>query len=320
MEQEDHTAFVEAINLLEFGLIKNVSIILNDTTRSVSEMVKALDDLLDFDSRKRTQMMFYVLWILLHDLSRRKIERNTINIKTQIRELVKMTSDCGDVDSFKTSVIGFRELYTSSFTDVSFRLNDVASIYVNDNEGCSVQMLFEPSLGIDGRFPVQSISGKVKIQKHQLGIHVSRAGIMPRYVECFLRSMYFSSPYRKNNQSFGALKLGLFEIPFVSVSIQREFCKILDYVDLSSGLEKKYFERVMDLMVLEHVYKEEFAVSKICLTNIVREFPDLQKFEDDNERKVKLANVYSEHVETQSEMSVQLLMAIDLKVAKNRIS
>lgn len=320
MEQEDHTAFIEAINQLEFGLIKNVAIILNDVTKTVSEMVKALDDLLDFDSRKRTQMMFYVLWILLHDLSRKKIEGNIINIKTQIRELVKLTSDCEDVESFRSSVISFRELYTDSFTDVSFRLNDVASIYASGDEECSVQMLFEPSFGIDGRFPVQSISGKVKIQKHQLGIHVSRAGIMPRYVECFLRSMYFSSPYRKHNQIIGTMKLGLFEIPFVSVSIQKEFCKILDYVDLSSGLEKKYFERVMDLMVLEHVYKEEFAMSNICITNIVRDFPDLQKLEDDNERKLKLANVYSEHVESQSEMSVQLLKAIDLTVAKTMIS
>lgn len=320
MEQDDHTEFIEAINHLEFGLVKNVGIILNASIRSVNELIKALDDLLDFDSRKRTQMMFYVLWILLHDLSCRKIGENTCRIKKQIQELVKLTSDCEDVEQFKSKVICFRSFYTSYFPDLKFRLNEVASIYSNKDDESNVHMLFEPSLGIDGRYPVQNISGKVKIQKHQFGIYVNRVGINVRYVECFLRSMFFSSYIKKADQGIGSIKLGMFEIPLVPESVQNEFEKILDYVELSSGLEKKYFERVMDLMVLEHVFREEFELSNIYITKLILEFPDLKQCKDDNEKKLTLSNVYRHYAEPSSLMSTQLLMAIDLNVSKDLIS
>lgn len=317
MEQEDHSDFVKAINTLEFGFVRNVRTILYESSISRKELSKALDDLLSFDSSKRTQMMFYILWVLLHDMSREKIVTNSYKVVEQIRDLVSLISNCKDVETFKREVLTFRQQYEQTVSDVEFKLGDVA-IILSPKEGQrqEVDLLMEPYLDLDGRFPVQHLEGDVVLQKHLLGIKINRCGIMSRYVECFLRSLLFSAPYIKANQGIGLLKLQQATIPFVDEDVQNVFCNIIKYVDLATGLEKKYFERILDLMVFEQTYKREFSDANISIISIVNMFPDLSVYDNDNERKQTISLVYSEQSDVKSELSVQLLMSVDLEVLR----
>ena len=320
MEQENHEDFIKAINTLEFGFVRSVRSILNDSAITTADLSKALDELLNFDSRKRTQMMFYVLWVLLHDLSHEKLVRNATDVGGQIRSLVALMSNCKDVDTFKMEVLAFRREYEQVVSDVEFHLDDVADILTPDaSQKVEVDMLLEPNVGIDGRFPVQSLEGKVVLQKHVLGIKVTRAGIRPRYVECFLRSLMFSAPYLNAKQNLGSLKLQQVSIPYADENTQAVFCNIIRYVDLATGLEKKYFERILDLLVYEQTYKKEFVDANINLLSIVSTFPDLSRCDNNNQRKESLSLVYNEQSDVKSDLSVQLLMSIDLDVFRQHI-
>lgn len=319
MEQENHDDFIKAVNTLEFGFVRNVRSILEDNAITSAELSRALDELLNFDSRKRTQMMFYVLWVLLHDLSHEKLVRNARNVSSQIRSLVALMSNCEDVDTFKEEVLEFRHQYEEVVSEVKFKLGDVANILSpSDSQRHDVDMLLEPNVAIDDRFPVQRLEGKIMLQKHVFGIKVNRVGIKPRYVECFLRSIMFSRPYLKSKQSLGLLKLQQVSIPYVDDSIQSVFCNIIQYVDLTTGLEKKYFERIMDLLVFEQAYKKEFVASNINILSIVSTFPDLSECNNDNNRKEIVSLVYNEQSDVKSELSVMLLKSIDLSFIRNQ--
>lgn len=320
MEQEDNTGFIQAINTLEFGFVRNVRTILYDSSTSSAELSKALDDLLHFDSWKRTQMMFYILWVLLHDLSHDKIVERVYEVVNHIKYLVSLIPNCEDVDVFKSKVLSFRHQYEQTSSDVTFKLGEVANVLLpKENVEQEVDMLIEPSVGFDGRFPVQSFMGKIILQKHLFGIKITRNGIWPRYVECFLRSILFSAPFFKAKQGIGSLKLQQFEIPYVDENVQKIFCNIVQYVDLATGLERNYFERIMDLLVFEQTFKREFLNANINILSIIQTFPDLSEFDTDNDRKQKITLVYGEQSDVKSELSVQLLMSIDLDILRQQI-
>lgn len=317
MEQEGHEDFVGAVNSLEFGFVRNVRDVLQDSTKALPEYSKALDDLLNFDSRKRTQMMFYILWVLLHDLSHEKIVKQAAEVRKQIHSLVTLISVCKDVGTFKRSVLDFRSQYAQTCPDAMFELGEVANVISPKDERTSdVDMIIEPILGIDGRFPVQSLKGNVVLQKHQLGIKIVRSGIQPQYVECFLRGHLLISLINKNKQEIGALRLQHFNIPYLGERMQMVFCNIVKYVDLATGLEKRFFQRIMDLLVFEQIHKQEFDLAKINILELVKTFPSLSGCSDDNERKQIISSVYSEQSNVKSHLSSQLLMAVDLEVLR----
>ena len=128
-----------------------------------------------------------------------------------------------------------------------------------------------------------------------------------------------SAPYLNAKQSLGSLKLQQVSIPYADENTQAVFCNIIRYVDLATGLEKKYFERILDLLVYEQTYKKEFVDVNINIFSIVSTFPDLSKCDNDNQRKESLSLVYNEQSDVKSDLSVQLLMSIDLDVLRQHI-
>jgi hypothetical protein len=108
------------------------------------------------------------------------------------------------------------------------------------------------------------------------------------------------------------LRINQFEIPYVKLDMQNIFCNLSHYVDLATGLQKKYYERILDLMVYEIVYREVFSAAKVSVINIVKEFPVLPYSDVDDVNSI-VNKVYLEQSDPKSEMSILLLKAIDLK-------
>lgn len=312
MEQDDHTLFVKSVNILEFGFLKNLEAVIGYQEISSQNLKEGLDDLLNFDS-KRTQMMFYILWVLLHDLSLSRIIDSKEEIKKNIKVLVNLASKCYDVNMFKKRVLEFRDKYKADSSEIKFKLRDVVDVIIPKEETIyNIDIVIEPMVGTDGRFPVQSLTGKVNLPKHQVGLKINRDGINPRYIECFLRSKFIAKPFSALSQKLSSSKLQQFEIPYICEQTQHLYGVILSYIDNSTGLERKYFERMMDLMVYELVYPEKFKTAEISIIDIVRSFPDLADCENDNDRKKKVATVYEKQSNNNSKLSLQLLKSIDL--------
>lgn len=320
MEQEDLSSFVFAINSLEFGFVRNVKTVLelgcldsNNTSLS-----KRFEGLLNFEGSKRTQMMFYLLWILLHDLSTAKIANNRDFVFDRVRSIVMMFSDGTDVDTFKDAVKSFREEYASLDPEVAFRISDVADVYEQKEEEAKqgVDMIVDMVVTPLRRFEVQHVQGQLPLQKQQLGIKVTRSGIAPRYVESILKSRLFYYCCTGNNQAVRKSNLYSFEFPFAPPFVQKQFAKLLLYTETATGFERDYFERILDLLVYEQAYRDEFMQSNIRVLNLVEGMPDLEHVEDENQRKIFMKEVYGQQNQPDAKMALMLLKSIDLGISQ----
>lgn len=333
MEQENHSDFIYAINSLEFGFVRNVKTILEvepyPSTINGS-LSKRLDSLLNFVGSKRTQMMFYLLWILLHDLSNKKIAESRFKVFNRVKEIVTMFSDGTDIDDFKATVNEFRNEYASIEPEVDFHLLEVAELLDNKDireEKAEKESLEEDKQNVDmvldliltpmRRFNVQHVQGELPLMKQQLGIKMTRSGIAPRFVESVLKSRLFyyyctalKSPQVKKTT------VANFEIPFVSPAVQVQMAKVLLYTEIATGLERDFFERILDLMVYERIAIDEFHRANISVLDIVKDLPDLAEVDDENRRKIILKEVYSRENQPDAQMALMLLKSIDLEISR----
>ncbi len=334
MEQEDHSDFICAVNSLEFGFVRNVKTILDQdllsTSSSSVSLGKRFDNLLNFEGSKRTQMMFYLLWILLHDLSNRKIADDRFMVFNHVKEIVTMFSDGTDIDEFKIAVSDFRNKYASIEPEVDFHLPEVAELFEckeNREEKIEKESLEEERQNVDmvldmiqtpmRRFNVQHVQGELPLMKQQLGIKIARSGVEPRYVESVLKSRLFyyyctalKTPQIKKTTVFN------FDIPFVPPAVQAQMVKVLLYTEIATGLERDFFERILDLMMYERIATDEFRRANISVLDIVKELPDLAEVDDENRRIIILKEVYSRESQPDAQMALMLLKSIDLEISR----
>lgn len=327
MEQEDHSDFVFAINNLEFGFVRNVKTILDGgfLTSSNNSLGKRLDNLLNFEGSKRTQMMFYLLWILLHDLSTRRIAEDHYTVYNRVKSIVAMFSDGTDVEEFKAAVSDFRKEYATIEPEVDFHLTEVAELYENkenldtkdEEDKKEVDMILDIMISPLRRFNVQHVQGALPLMKQQLGIKIIRSGIAPRYVESILKSRFFYY-YCTSQHTMQVKKSAVqnLDIPFVPLIVQAQMAKILLYTEIATGLERDFFERILDLMVYERAALDEFRQSGISVFDLVKDLPDLSEEEDENRRKIILKEVYSKQNQPEAQMALLLLKSIDLKISR----
>ncbi len=322
MEQEDNVDFVTAINKLEFGFVKNIKTILSNDNQigNTSILSKKFDLLMNFESSKRTQMMFYVLWILVHDLSSTKIAQNIDIVFYQVKHIVSLFSNGSDIESFKESVSVFRKQYITEEQEVDCRLSDVSEIYEYQEYGgkSTFDMCVDLQINPQRRFNVFHISEPCLLQKHQIGLKINREGINSKYVECILKSRWFyfysvsnTVPQIKKNVVYN---LGF---PLASIFEQTQMAKILDYTIYANGLEREYFERILDCMVYELTSHEEFNQANISFFEIVKDLLVLSSASwNDEQRRVYLKEVYTTLNHPNSKMSLYLLKSIDLSIAR----
>lgn len=319
MEQEDQSEFIYAINILEFGFIHNVKAILSVNAKTNSQILsKELENLLSFESNKRTQMMFYVLWMLLHDLSYRKLEDNRDNVVNNVKEIVSMLSNDSDIDKFKGAVRLFRQRYSINSPEVKFKISDVAEIFMGDGSDVRyhVDMVVDFHQNPERRFSVQNVKGKLQLQRHQVGLKFKRQGIDPRSIECVLKSRLFYFSCTDSDSMVKKAGINYFMFPFVNVYVQKEMSKILQYTELAKGLEKNYFERFLDLLVYEQVFSEDFKDAKIDILGLIKLFPELNEELDENRRKILISEIHRSQSQPEAKAALILLKAIDMKIIK----
>ena len=107
-----------------------------------------------------------------------------------------------------------------------------------------------------------------------------------------------------------------FEIPFVSPAVQVQMAKVLLYTEIATGLERDFFERILDLMVYERIAIDEFHRANISVLDIVKDLPDLAEVDDENRRKIILKEVYSRENQPDAQMALMLLKSIDLEISR----
>lgn len=306
--------FVYATNQIEFDFVCNLRAVLADY-KTNPELNKAFESLILVENGKRTQMSFYILWILLHDMSSEVLKQNHLVAFEQIKTICGMTNSCKDVAVFYDAVREFRSKYGSASRPVCVPVSGVAMVIDGFNEICNVQCVkFSKKVRVDNRFEAQSVDG-IQSDDNAIFLQVNRAGFLQRYVEAFLRSKLFWYYYNLNNKRILSAIDDKGAMPFVSEYIQEQFVKILDYVDASISSSHSYFERLLDVMFYELIFQYEFDESGVKVIEVVKSIPSLKNLSE-NERFEKSKEVYNDLIDTRHLLGMYLLKVIDIDSVK----
>lgn len=311
IEQVDSTDFIKAINLLEFGFLRNVRTLLGDKKETSIKPSQSLDDLLRFERGRRTQMMFYILWVLLHDLSHKDLLNKCQWTRAQIGDMIDLMKACDNVSEFKQKITAFRNQFKEENGPLMFKLSDVAEVISVKEESIqtNVHFVLDPIPEFGGRFSIQYVDGDIALQGDHIGIRVKREGIEPQYIGGVLHSSIF----RFEPTRYTPNQLGQISIPFVEEDSQECVGKTVRYIDQTHGLERNFFERILDLLVYEIIIGNEKDTSKLSIYHLIAALPDIRNT-NDNDKKQIIYQVYNQLSRPDSDMSLCLLKAVDMDI------
>lgn len=306
--KDDNLQFIEAINKIEFNFVSNLKLIVSDS----SNLSKDLDLLMKVENGKRTQMSFYILWLLLHDMPSEVLKERYICAKYEISNILKMTDYCTGTDAFISAVKEFRERYSQKVFSMYLSLNKISTILTPvkfDIEKSLIILQKKPR--IDKRFNAE-IQKTLEVTDDAIYIQLHRAGFELRFIEAFLRSKLFYYFYTTANKRIhSAINLDN-ALPFLPLEKQKVFINILEYIDISRDLLKSYFERLLDLMFYECYYPSAFANASVYIHETLKNSFSLENLLDDEKIK-KVGEIYEEQTETNNIIGMYLLKAVDIK-------
>lgn len=313
--------FIEAANKIEFGFITNLKAILMDY-RTQQELSKGLDLLLSVKQGKRTQMSFYILWLLLHDMPSDVLSNNYKSAFEEVKQICAMTDSC-DAGTFIKRLTDFRTKFDrkhrplfSCVGDVMKRPTEKPDRILNDTVQC---VLLSTRPTIANRFDVRNhsaiISESATCESTFVALELIRPGIRLRYVEAFLRSRLFVHTYRLANGKINNALNDFSSMPVVEEQTQLQVIKILDYVDNSFSIVRNYFLQLLDTMFCELSFPDEFERYGVKVFDETLNIPSLEE-KDEDERLKFVEEVYLQLSKPNHKMSLYLLKVMDIDAVK----
>lgn len=310
---EGNDGFIYASNKIEFNFVLNLRSVLSDLD-SNQDLNKGLDSLLSVENGKRTQMSFYILWILLHDMPSMTLRQRNKEAFIGIRKIFNFIDSCNDVKNFIKAVDEFRNQFGYPSGSMTCPVSGVTKIY--DKSDCQIieciKLPRKP--GIDYHFYARK-SDFVEKDSDVLYLGVNRAGIRQRYVEAFLRSRLFSYYYKLNKEQILSALNYRYAMPLVSMDNQMLVAKTLDYVDNSYSLSNDYFQRLLDIVFYELAFDGEFKQNGIKVLDVVKTLPSLNDIEK-KARPDKVLEIYSQLTDTNHILGMYLLKVIDVEIVR----
>lgn len=314
MYHKNNNYLIEAVNRIEFDFVANLKRILSDSD-SYSTINKELDSLLKVENGKRTQMSFYILWLLLHDMPNDVLRINREEVKKEISEICQMTgSNAGstaNMSNFFSKVKMFREKYSKPQHRVCLCINNIITTNIQFNTAEEV-IILQRKPRIDYRFNAKTSKSEENIDS-AIYIQLCRPGFRSRYLEAYLRSKLFYYFYVIGNCHLHTAMSIDNSMPFASLEQQDNVVKVLEYIDISESLQKNYFERLLDLMFYELYAPSAFADSSVYILEIVKKYPSLNSLAD-KDKFMKINEIYEEQTHTNSVIGMYMLKAIDIEV------
>jgi hypothetical protein len=308
MYKSDNIQFIEAVNQIEFNFVSNLKIILSNS----NNLSKELDSLMKVENGKRTQMSFYILWLLLHDMPYEVLKGQNKCARNEIYKILQMTDFCTSTDAFISAVKDFREKYSIKRFNTYLNINDIA--VVNNSSKLDLKrplIVLQKKPRIDKRFNAQ-VQNAIEVTNDAIYIQIYREGFDIRYIEAYFRSKLFYYHYTTvNNRIISAITLDS-SLPFIDLEKQKVFINILDYINISSGLVKNYFERLLDLMFYECIFPSAFQKSSINIYETLKNYPSIENLLDSDKIKT-VHEIYEEQTNTNSIIGMYLLKAVDIE-------
>ena len=309
-QQDD---FIAASNKIEFDLVKNLKAVLYKY-KTPYDLNKGLDALLSVENGKRTQMSFYILWILLHDIPTSRLLENHQEAFEKVKGICRMINSCDKLEVFKHSVADFRSKYGSPSRAVLSPVDGVARIVDEPYEKVVECIRLKKRPRIDNHFEAETYK-YIYNDANVIFLMVDRPGFKTRFVEAYLRSKLFWYNYVINSENISSALKDSDAMPFVSIDFQVQVIKLLDYVDYTHSISHNYFQRLLDITFYQLSFQNEFEQHEVDVIEIIRNLPSLLDFEKEA-RSTKAEQIYKTLTATDNIIGMYLLKVIDIESVK----
>lgn len=198
-------------------------------------------------------------------------------------------------------------------------INNLSSLRIKNKDLDSIEIDHESSLrdifdskskilisriiNYGNRLNVVYIEEKMAFGNNIIGIVINRPVILPKYVVALLASRFYYHKYflaKAKGVTISNISLSdiyNLEIPVLPIEQQRLFELIFDYASNSEPQSKMalFFERIMDAMVYEIFFEEQFLDSDMKMREYASLLVELNELDEINKNRIieELYNVYS---------------------------
>ena len=311
---EKKAAFVKAVNNLEFIFLGNLKELLRDENdNSEKTLSKNLDELLGVENYKRTQQSFYALWYFLNGLDHSSFINNKSEIRRQVRDLFNSMSSDITMEDFNNKVETFRAQYKNKEERkiVKICLGDILKVisFAEDSVKEKPEVDFYVRRDNTTNERIQIVYECPKNLEAYYGCRINRLGFSLGYIAAMLQSSYVYKEYDfcSRNVSMASLKDIL--IPYVPLSTQNVFGKMLNYTKTHEFIPREFFINVLDCMVDEITLQELFKYQNVSLIEKVMSLADVP---DENPEEF-ISNMYYSIINERSNLMEELIALKSVK-------
>lgn len=305
-EKNNKQEIIRAINILNFDFIANLEIL----CRSKEHLSKMLDNLFGSTSSKRTQQNFYILWLLLADLSFDSKEISVIRL--DINKIVKLVDTAKTVDEFTDAILEFRQKYQYKKANLlEIQLGDICTMSFQTSKEEKTEAAKQSfDIVIDREVDVN------KIGYILCGNNVDASGINRCYGFChinvgfnkkYVASLLYVCARQHSHLTLEILKS--YPVVYVSISCQNVFAKVFDYIQAcKDGMdsERQFFLRLLEIMAKQLKAEATQTSMVIDMVSQVELLPEL------DDEKNNIANIYQKCSNVDSPIMLLLLRALNI--------
>lgn len=266
LKDEKKEIVFESINNMEFVFLSKLkSLLLAEGATNASELSLALDRLMCADNNKRTQQNLYLLWLFVYDLQLDKIHSYHHEIFDSIRKLYMAMSTSSSIEEYYDLIRVFKQKYcgdttiprvsTSLLCNITKERNDASRFYALTNNK------------FQGRVQIKCINNDIPLPENCLYFSNYRSGMDCGYINAILTSRFFYSKNSLDRKNLIMTDINEFTIPYISREKQKVISTIWNLLQDVEPDEAStnYLWRVLDVIVYELYYSQEFADAGIYL-------------------------------------------------------
>lgn len=296
---------IRAINVLNFDFISKLELL----CRGKEHLSKMLDKLFGSTSSKRTQQNFYILWLLLADLS---FDTEMISdIRVDINKIVKLVDTAKTVNEFTKAILEFRQKYQCKKVQLlEIQLGDICTMSVLNSSDVRKNKVASPIFDIVvdrdkevGQVGYIEIDTEVASRKKYYGISHINAGFIEKYVA----SLIYVCSKQHTHLTLDILKT--FPVVYASLSCQIVFAKVFDYIQAcNEGMdsERQFFLRLLEIMAKQLKAEASQTPMRVDMVSQVALLPELDGEKND------ILNIYKKCSNVDSPIMLLLLKALNI--------
>ena len=304
-ETSNKEEIIRSINVLNFDFISKLELLCHGK----EHLSKMLDKLFGSTSSKRTQQNFYILWLLLADLS---FDTDVIpDIRMGINQVIKLVDTAKTVDEFTDAILVFRQKYQNQKANLlKIQLGDICAISVQTSSKVEkkedTKQFFD--VVVDREKEVSQIgyigiNNGINIEKKRyFGIYHINAGFNKKYIA----SLLYVCSKQYIHLTLDILKG--YPVVYASIPCQNVFAKVFDYIQAcKEGMEseRQFFLRLLDIMAKQLMAEASQTSMSIDMVSQVELLPELDGEKND------IVSIYKKCSNVESPIMLLLLRALN---------